>query len=163
MASVELSRRVEKVVGYPPLSEMGELQRREFHEALPAGPTPPPSKEIGSYRRSKRLDSPKSLDVESPRLPNDRAATRSRRGKGGTMQRRVVPILVVGACMTFGASTALAAPGAFPEQPGNNPQTACMAVTTNPGTGATGQAGEVISPTAGAITTGLIQDACFEG
>ena len=27
-------RRVEKVVGYPPLSEMGELQRREFHEAL---------------------------------------------------------------------------------------------------------------------------------
>jgi hypothetical protein len=32
MASAELSRRVEKVVGYPPLSEMGELQRREFHE-----------------------------------------------------------------------------------------------------------------------------------
>ena len=34
MATAELSRRVEKVVGYPPLSEMGELQRREFHEAL---------------------------------------------------------------------------------------------------------------------------------
>jgi hypothetical protein len=34
MASAELSRRVEKVVGYPPLSEMGDLQRREFHEAL---------------------------------------------------------------------------------------------------------------------------------
>jgi len=34
MASAELSRRVEKVVGYPPLSEMGEHQRREFHEAL---------------------------------------------------------------------------------------------------------------------------------
>jgi hypothetical protein len=34
MATVELSRRVEKVVGYPPLSEMGDLQRREFHEAL---------------------------------------------------------------------------------------------------------------------------------
>ena len=34
MASVALSRRVEKVVGYPPLSELGELQRREFHEAL---------------------------------------------------------------------------------------------------------------------------------
>jgi hypothetical protein len=34
MASVDLSRRVEKVVGYPPLSEMGDLQRREFHEAL---------------------------------------------------------------------------------------------------------------------------------
>ena len=34
MANVELSRRVEKVVGYPPLSEPGDLQRREFHEAL---------------------------------------------------------------------------------------------------------------------------------
>jgi hypothetical protein len=34
MASAELSRRVEKLVGYPPLSEMGDLQRREFHEAL---------------------------------------------------------------------------------------------------------------------------------
>ena len=34
MASVELSRRVEKVVGYPPLSELDDLQRREFHEAL---------------------------------------------------------------------------------------------------------------------------------
>ena len=31
MASAELSRRV---VGYPPLSEMGADQRREFHEAL---------------------------------------------------------------------------------------------------------------------------------
>ena len=34
MPSAELSRRVEKVVGYPPLSEMSEAQRREFHEAL---------------------------------------------------------------------------------------------------------------------------------
>ena len=34
MASAELSRRVGKVVGYPPLSELGDLQRREFHEAL---------------------------------------------------------------------------------------------------------------------------------
>ena len=33
MASAELSRRVEKVVGYPPPSEMGADQRREFHEA----------------------------------------------------------------------------------------------------------------------------------
>jgi hypothetical protein len=30
MASAELSRRVEKVVGYPPLSELGDPQRREF-------------------------------------------------------------------------------------------------------------------------------------
>jgi hypothetical protein len=29
-----LSRRVEKVVSYPPLSELDDLQRREFHEAL---------------------------------------------------------------------------------------------------------------------------------
>jgi len=34
MANVELSRRVEKVVAYRPLSDMGDLQRREFHEAL---------------------------------------------------------------------------------------------------------------------------------
>ena len=34
MASAELSRRVEKVVGYPPLEEMDANQRREFHEAL---------------------------------------------------------------------------------------------------------------------------------
>ena len=34
MASAALSRRVEKVVGYPPLCDMSELQRREFHEAL---------------------------------------------------------------------------------------------------------------------------------
>ena len=34
MAGAELSRRVEKVVGYPPLSELGDLQGREFHEAL---------------------------------------------------------------------------------------------------------------------------------
>jgi hypothetical protein len=34
MPSAELIRRVEKVVGYPPLSELGDLQRREFQEAL---------------------------------------------------------------------------------------------------------------------------------
>jgi len=34
MARAELSSRVEKVVGYPPLSDLGDLQRREFHEAL---------------------------------------------------------------------------------------------------------------------------------
>jgi hypothetical protein len=33
MASVELSRRVGKIVAYPPLSEMGDGERREFHEA----------------------------------------------------------------------------------------------------------------------------------
>jgi hypothetical protein len=34
MARPDLSRRVGKVVGYPPLCEMSDLQRREFHEAL---------------------------------------------------------------------------------------------------------------------------------
>jgi hypothetical protein len=34
MASAELSRRVGRVVGYPPLVEMSSDQRREFHEAL---------------------------------------------------------------------------------------------------------------------------------
>ena len=34
MGTPELSRGVEKVVGYPPLCELGDLQRREFHEAL---------------------------------------------------------------------------------------------------------------------------------
>jgi hypothetical protein len=34
VASAELSRRVEKVVGHPPLSELDEPQRREFHEVL---------------------------------------------------------------------------------------------------------------------------------
>jgi hypothetical protein len=34
MPSAELSRRVERIVGYPPLSEMSERQRREFQGAL---------------------------------------------------------------------------------------------------------------------------------
>jgi hypothetical protein len=34
MASAELSRRVEKIVGYPPLVELDATSRREFHEAL---------------------------------------------------------------------------------------------------------------------------------
>jgi hypothetical protein len=34
MASAELSRRAEKLIGYTPLSDMGDMQRCEFHEAL---------------------------------------------------------------------------------------------------------------------------------
>jgi hypothetical protein len=37
MASPELSPRVGKVVAYPPLCDMSNLQRREFHEALRTG------------------------------------------------------------------------------------------------------------------------------
>jgi hypothetical protein len=56
MASAELSRRVEKVVGYPPLSELSDLQRREFHEALlEAGSFEdlPGKWQAGSCRRSR--------------------------------------------------------------------------------------------------------------
>jgi hypothetical protein len=34
MASAELSRRVRKIVGHPPLCDLSDLQRREFYEAL---------------------------------------------------------------------------------------------------------------------------------
>jgi hypothetical protein len=34
MANAALSSRVRKAVSYPALCEMGDLQRREFHEAL---------------------------------------------------------------------------------------------------------------------------------
>jgi hypothetical protein len=34
MASAAFSRRIRKVVGYPPLCDMSDLQRREFHESL---------------------------------------------------------------------------------------------------------------------------------
>src|SRR5688572_12516737 len=37
MVSAELNRRVGRVVGYPPLSDLDDLQRREFHEALLRG------------------------------------------------------------------------------------------------------------------------------
>lgn len=53
--------------------------------------------------------------------------------------------------------------GTFPEQPGDNGQTACASVTTNPGSGTGGATTGNISPIAGAITTGLITDACFGG
>ncbi len=52
------------------------------------------------------------------------------------------------------------APGTtFPEQPGNHLATACDTVLSNPGTGL----GVPASPTAGAITGGLVADACFGG
>jgi hypothetical protein len=34
VANAELNRRVEKVVGYPPLLDMSDQQRREFHDSL---------------------------------------------------------------------------------------------------------------------------------
>jgi hypothetical protein len=34
IARAELSHRVRKIAAYPPLCDMSDLQRREFHEAL---------------------------------------------------------------------------------------------------------------------------------
>jgi hypothetical protein len=83
------------------------------------------------------------------------------------MRRRIVAFLCAAVFMAVAASPAWAdagSPGStFPEQPGDNGQTACATVTTNPGSGAGGAAGDVISPVAGAITTGVITDACFGG
>jgi hypothetical protein len=83
------------------------------------------------------------------------------------MKRRIGGFLCAVVFMAVAASPAWAdagSPGStFPEQPGDNGQTACASVTTNPGTGTGGAAGGVISPTAGAIVTGLITDACFGG
>ena len=55
------------------------------------------------------------------------------------------------------ASSALAAPGDFPEQPGDHLATACPAILSH------NQGGVHISPTANAITTDLYLDACFGG
>jgi hypothetical protein len=83
------------------------------------------------------------------------------------MKRRIVPILVAGALLAVGAAPAVGdagAPGAtFPEQPGTNDQNACTAITTNPGTSEAGHGSTNLSPTAGAILTGLLTDACFGG
>ena len=82
------------------------------------------------------------------------------------MKRLVTAIVAV---LAIAATTATAgfadagAPGStFPEQPGMHTQTACAAVLSNPGTGAGGAAGHM-SATAGAITTGLVVDACLGG
>jgi hypothetical protein len=90
MARADLSRRVERVVGYPPLSEMSDLQRREFHEALleadtfgrpgrqmaggdPGGGTEPAE----AARHEQRLSRPFTLE---PREPDcDRVGEASRR------------------------------------------------------------------------------------
>jgi hypothetical protein len=76
-------------------------------------------------------------------------------------------LLALTVAVLAGAGPALAdagAPGStFPEQPGTNAQTACTAVTSNPGTGFGGQAGQNASPTALVIVNGLLVDACFGG
>ena len=77
------------------------------------------------------------------------------------MKHRVIGILAVAVVFAAVPSAARADAGApgttFPEQPGSSVQTACTAVTTNP------SMAENQSPTASAITSGLVEDACFEG
>jgi hypothetical protein len=82
--------------------------------------------------------------------------------------RRFLPTLVATAALAAAAAAGGLAdagpPGTtFPEQPGSHVANGCSAVTSNPGTGTGGQAGQHFSPTAGAITGGLLADACFGG
>ncbi len=77
------------------------------------------------------------------------------------MKRRLLGALAIAAVIAAVPGPAFADAGepgtTFPEQPGSNVQTACTAVTTSP------SEGENASPTAGAITSGLLVDACFGG
>jgi hypothetical protein len=81
------------------------------------------------------------------------------------VRRRILTIFAGAVLIATAAGPAFADAGApgttFPEQPAGHVQTACGAVTTNPGTGTGGQFGQHASPRAGAITTGLLVDACF--
>jgi hypothetical protein len=80
------------------------------------------------------------------------------------MKRRL--IAAVAAAGLFAAVAAPAAsadqgaPGStFPEQPGVHVQTACGAVTTNPGTG-NNRLGDIIPPDTNALLSGILTDAC---
>jgi hypothetical protein len=79
------------------------------------------------------------------------------------MKRRILVFLCAAVFMLLGVSPAWADSGTgpgttFPEQPGTNVQTACAAVTTNPGTNPiTGHSR--LSPTAQAIVFGILADA----
>jgi hypothetical protein len=78
------------------------------------------------------------------------------------MKRVLVGALATGALFVTPLTPALAdagSPGStFPEQPGGNVATACVAVGTNTGTAEASQ-----SATAGAIVGSLFTDACLGG
>lgn len=78
--------------------------------------------------------------------------------------KRILCILAVAALMAVGATPASGDAGlpgtTFPEQPDGHVANACTTVNTNPGTGVGGVAEKHFSPTAGAILSGLITDAC---
>ena len=71
----------------------------------------------------------------------------------------IATIVVSVAMAALTAGPALADPGTpgttFPEQPGGNVQTACAAILSSAAPSAP------MSPTAQAITGGLVSDACF--
>ena len=72
------------------------------------------------------------------------------------MHRRALFAVAVGFALVP-VSSALAAPGDFPEQPGDHLATACPAIVSH------NQGIMHNSPTALAITTDLYLDACFGG
>jgi hypothetical protein len=85
--------------------------------------------------------------------------------KKGAAVRLLFTLIATAVLMVATASVALAgAPGTnFPEQPGSHVANACDTVLSNPGTGAGGPFAMHASPTALAITAGLVADACFGG
>jgi hypothetical protein len=76
--------------------------------------------------------------------------------------KRITTVGLTIVVLALTAGPALADPGApgttFPEQPGSNPQGACVALLSNPGAPSAPRAG-----TAAEITNGLVLDACFGG
>jgi hypothetical protein len=93
--------------------------------------------------------------------------TSARRRKEVPVKHLVIALVLALALAAAIAATALADTGppgsTYPEQPGSHNQKGCAAVISNPGTGVGGQAGQSMSSTAGAITSGLLADACFGG
>ena len=83
------------------------------------------------------------------------------------MKRRILTVTVTASLIAAGTGVAWADAGppgsTFPEQPGENPATACFAVGTNPGSGFGGTAQQNIAPVAGATITGLYGDVCLDG
>jgi len=95
-----------------------------------------------------------------------------RREKEGIMRRRILPILVAGALMAFGATPAFGDTGppgppvdipgtTFPEQPGWTPDSpSCQAILTNPGTIVGGVFDQHAPTFVNDQTTALLVDAC---
>jgi hypothetical protein len=92
MATATLSRRVRRVVAYPPLCDMSDLQRREFHEALldadtfedlPGSGRPRSSRQSRTGRTCGSSTAARSEEFLIPRADK---ARRSLAWKGGATQ-----------------------------------------------------------------------------